>query len=46
MEFGYAGGDPEVITADELEKRGFKVPRSKIVDHIKRSDWSHLKAVA
>ncbi|KAK0865502.1 hypothetical protein LTS02_005304 [Friedmanniomyces endolithicus] len=41
-EFGYDGGDPEVVTADELEKRGYKVPRSKIADHIKRSNWSHL----
>ncbi|KAK3070999.1 hypothetical protein LTR53_009447 [Teratosphaeriaceae sp. CCFEE 6253] len=42
MEFGYDGGDPEVITPDELERRGFSVPRGKIADHVKRSDWSHL----
>ncbi|KAK3624617.1 hypothetical protein LTR56_014379 [Elasticomyces elasticus] len=45
-EFGYSGGDPEVLTADDLEKRGFAVPRSKVVDHIKRSDWSHLVAAS
>ncbi|TKA76835.1 hypothetical protein B0A55_04631 [Friedmanniomyces simplex] len=43
-EFGYDGGDPEVMTADELEQRGYKVPRSKIADHIKRSNWSHFVA--
>lgn len=41
-EFGYAGGDSTVVKADELEQRGIKVPRTKIADHIKRSDWSHI----
>ncbi|KAK4555930.1 hypothetical protein LTR86_007150 [Recurvomyces mirabilis] len=39
-EFGYTGGDPEVVSPDDLEKQGFSIPRSKIIDHIKRTDWS------
>ena len=42
-EFGITGGDPSVVTPDELERQtGIKIPRHSIADHVKRQDWSAL----
>ncbi|KAI7282850.1 hypothetical protein KC345_g3272 [Hortaea werneckii] len=40
-EFGFTGGDPDVVGPEELERNGTKIPRSKILDYMKRENWSH-----
>ncbi|GAB1737777.1 hypothetical protein NU219Hw_g2184t1 [Hortaea werneckii] len=41
-EFGYTGGDPDVVGPEELERNGAKIRRSKISDYMKQEDWSKI----
>ncbi|KAI7310542.1 hypothetical protein KC315_g12576 [Hortaea werneckii] len=41
-EFGYTGGDPDVVGPEELERSGMKIRRSQISDYMKREDWSKI----
>ncbi|KAI7544151.1 hypothetical protein KC331_g6976 [Hortaea werneckii] len=41
-EFGYTGGDPDVVGPEELDRNGMKISRSKISNYMKREDWSKI----
>ncbi|KAI7312924.1 hypothetical protein KC315_g11839 [Hortaea werneckii] len=41
-EFGFTGGDPNVVEPEELERNGMKIPRTKISDYMTRENWSKI----
>ncbi|TVY83736.1 NmrA-like family domain-containing protein [Lachnellula suecica] len=38
-EFGYTGGDPDVLTVEQL---GVQIPRTSMEEYIKNEDWSSV----